>query len=157
VGIRQKAARLIMTHVSDRAWDDFGDECRRLERDIEELCERILIIDQGQLLFDGPLGEVKAVHTGETHFYVDLATAPPAGILEGLGGEDVHWEQVSPLRFQATFDRHRVRPADLVRALFSKIEVTDIEIPGPSIETVIKRIYQEGRVTMQPPAEGPLP
>jgi len=37
VGIRQKAARLIMTHVSDRAWDDFGDECRRLERDVEEL------------------------------------------------------------------------------------------------------------------------
>jgi len=37
VSIRQKAARLIMTHISDRAWDDFGDECRRLERDVEEL------------------------------------------------------------------------------------------------------------------------
>ncbi len=35
--IRQKAARLVMTHISDRSWDDFGDECRRLERDIEEL------------------------------------------------------------------------------------------------------------------------
>ncbi len=35
--IRQKAARLIMTHISDRAWDDYGDECRRLKRDIEEL------------------------------------------------------------------------------------------------------------------------
>ncbi len=35
--IRQKAARLILTHISDRAWDDFGDECRRLERDVEEL------------------------------------------------------------------------------------------------------------------------
>ncbi len=35
--IRQKAARLIMTHISDRAWDDFGDECHRLERDIREL------------------------------------------------------------------------------------------------------------------------
>ena len=37
MSIRQKAARLIMTHISDRAWDDFGDECRRLERDIKEL------------------------------------------------------------------------------------------------------------------------
>jgi len=37
VTIRQKAARLVMTHISDRSWDDFGDECRRLERDIEEL------------------------------------------------------------------------------------------------------------------------
>lgn len=35
--IRRKAARLVMTHISDRSWDDFGDECRRLERDIEEL------------------------------------------------------------------------------------------------------------------------
>lgn len=25
-----------MTHISDRAWDDFGDECRRLEREVEE-------------------------------------------------------------------------------------------------------------------------
>ncbi len=118
-------------------------------RDIEALCERILILDHGKLLFDGPLEEIKAAHAGETHLMVDLLSPPPSGVLEGLGGEGVGWEPVSPLRYRATFDRHRTRPADLIRSLLNEVEVADIEIPEPSIENVVKRIYREG--TVPPP------
>ncbi len=35
--IRGKAARLIMSHISDRAWDDFNDEYARVEHEIRDL------------------------------------------------------------------------------------------------------------------------
>lgn len=35
--IRGKAARLIMSHISDRAWDDFDDEYARVEHQIRDL------------------------------------------------------------------------------------------------------------------------
>ncbi len=35
--IKRKAARLIMSHISDRAWDDFNDEYTRVEHQIRDL------------------------------------------------------------------------------------------------------------------------
>ena len=124
-------------------------------RDIEELCERILIIDHGRLLYDGPLADVKAAHAGETHLMVDLIAATPVEELNRLAGPEVRWQQVGPVRYRATFDRHTVRPADLARALLSRLEVADLAIPEPGIERVIKRIYEEGRIPpASPPATG---
>ncbi|MFG0316484.1 MAG: ATP-binding cassette domain-containing protein, partial [Planctomycetota bacterium JB042] len=42
-------------------------------RDIEELCRRVIVIDHGRILFDGPLTEMKARHAGTVHVEVDRA------------------------------------------------------------------------------------
>ena len=113
-------------------------------RDIEALCNRILIIDHGALLYDGLLEEVKAAHAGETHLIVDLIQASAAAELATLGGPGVAWEQISDTRFRATFDRRQVRPADLARTLFNHLDVADLAIPEPSIESVIRRNLPAG-------------
>ncbi len=111
-------------------------------RDIEELCERILIIDHGSLLFDGPLDAIKSAHAAETHLVLDLLS-PPTGAIDAIGGEGVHWEQQGPLRYRATFDRRAIRPPDLARAALAELDVADLAIPEPSIERIIGRIYRE--------------
>jgi ABC-2 type transport system ATP-binding protein len=119
-------------------------------RDIEELCRRILIIDHGRILYDGPLDKIKAAHAGKTHLMVDLLATVEVDALARASGEAVQWEQVGPARYRAIFDRRTTRPADVARTLFTGFEVADIEIPEPSIERVIRRIYQEGQ--FEPPA-----
>ncbi|MBN2490187.1 MAG: ATP-binding cassette domain-containing protein [Planctomycetes bacterium] len=121
-------------------------------RDIEELCPRILILDRGRLLYDGPLDRIKAAHAGRTRLMVDLLAAAPLAALQAIGGAAVTWEQVGPVRYRATFDRRVTRPAELARALLNRFAVSDLQIPEPSIESVIRRIYAEGAVPPPEPA-----
>jgi len=121
-------------------------------RDIEELCSRILIIDHGRLLYDGPLEKIKAAHAGETRLHVDLLAEAPPRALEAIAENHVRWERIGPVRYRATFDRRQIRPADLARALLNEFDVADIEIPEPGIEDVIRRSCRAGRV--QPAAPG---
>ena len=86
---------------------------------------------------------------------VDLLAGVETSALVPVGGADVQWEQVGPARFRATFDRRTTRPADLARALFAGFDVADIEIPEPSIESVIRRIYREGH--LEAPDDDPTP
>ncbi|MBK7972793.1 MAG: ATP-binding cassette domain-containing protein, partial [Deltaproteobacteria bacterium] len=46
-------------------------------RDIEELCERVLLIDEGRVLFDGALGEFKRRFARERRVVLDLPRRGP--------------------------------------------------------------------------------
>src|SRR5262249_55138254 len=46
--------------------------------DIEKLCPRLMIIDQGRILYDGPLGEIRERYGRYRMLVVDLQEALPA-------------------------------------------------------------------------------
>src|SRR2546425_8437861 len=54
--------------------------------DIEELCERVIIIDRGKLLYDGGLRELKARMGGSGSLLFHLLHPP--GLNGGRGGQD---------------------------------------------------------------------
>ena len=117
--------------------------------DIEELCRRIMIIDRGALLFDGPLAALKEqllrtkqikfiLRDGEqvprlAAFEQALAAAPANGAL--------HLERLDELTCRIIFDRKRVSTADLIRQILGAVEVRDFVIEDEPIEEIIKRIY----------------
>ena len=117
-------------------------------RDIEELCRRVIVIDQGRILFDGPLSEMKARHAGIVHVEIDLHGEPTLDALRGSvpGNGDVVWEQRGPCAFRASFQRANRRPADLIRDVMNRFEVADVKIEEASIEEVVKGIYGSGGV-----------
>lgn len=112
-------------------------------RDIEELCRRVIVIDHGKTLFDGPLSEMKARHAGTVHVEVDLTTEVDLDpFRDALGLSDaVRWERKGPCRFRATFERAGLAPAELIKAILARFEIADVVIEEASIEEVVKRIY----------------
>jgi len=109
--------------------------------DIEELCRRIMIIDHGRVLYDGPLADLKQrlLRTKQIKFVLkDRAQA--AGIaLFCRDGLEV--EQVDELTYRIRFDRLKVATADLIRQILSAVEVRDLLIEDEPIEEIVKRIY----------------
>lgn len=109
--------------------------------DIEELCRRIMIIDHGRVLYDGPLAllKQKLLRTKQVKFIVkDSEQLPHVGQLsrDGLG-----LEQVDELTFRIRFDREQVSTAELVRQILGSVEVRDLLIEDEPIEEIVKRIY----------------
>lgn len=109
--------------------------------DIEELCRRIMIIDHGRLLYDGPLDllKQKLLRTKQIKFAVKDSTQG-AGV-QSFARDGLELEQVDPLTYRIRFDRTKVATADLIRQILNTVEVRDLLIEDEPIEEVVKRIY----------------
>jgi len=109
-------------------------------RDVEALCSRALVITHGRVLFDGPLSKLtdrfgsakllKVQFTGES---------PPAG-LEQYGEVVECTGPVANLRVE------RGRIADVLNAILDRHAVIDISVQDPPLESVIARVFEEGKV-----------
>jgi len=114
--------------------------------DIEELSQRILIIDKGHILFDGDLGQMKkrlAEYTQVKFFLKDRSQVPRLAQVEGPG---INCERVDELTYLIRFDRDQHSTAEVIRQIVNTLEVRDIFVEEEPIEEIVKRIYLSGEV-----------
>ncbi|MFI8853755.1 ATP-binding cassette domain-containing protein [Streptomyces sp. 891-h] len=104
--------------------------------DIEQLCERVVVIDHGRLMYDGPLVGLHEVGRGERTLVVDLERELPP--IEGIpGARTVRTEGPRQwLAFPAS-----ASAAPLVSRLAAEYPLVDLSIREPDIEDVIARMY----------------
>ena len=108
--------------------------------DVERLCDRLLIIDQGQVIEDGSVSEIKTRYGGERTLVVDLVEpGPPLNVT----GVDV--VRVEGPRQWLRFRRDGLTAAELLAEVTSRVAVRDIAIEETAIEDVVRRIYARGR------------
>src|SRR6266853_1111457 len=105
--------------------------------DIQELCQRVIIIDHGAIFFDGRLSEVVDRFADSKLVTIQCEGAANCSA-EHLGkyGEIV---QQNPGRIQLKVKRDRVIP--VCKALLDELPVSDIDIQEVPIEEVIRRIF----------------
>jgi ABC-2 type transport system ATP-binding protein len=110
--------------------------------DIEELCRRIMIIDHGKLLYDGPLPELKAKLLRTKQIKFALRDSEAAGTLQRtLSSEGLNAEAVDEVTYRVRFDRTRVSTSELIRKILAAGDIRDLLIEDEPIEEIIKRIY----------------
>ncbi|MBS1826150.1 MAG: ATP-binding cassette domain-containing protein [Acidobacteria bacterium] len=115
--------------------------------DIEELCARLMVIDKGKLLFDGPLVELKRRLWRENTVKFEVKDREQAQRLESLGLPGVTPERVSELSVRLHFPREMQATAEVIRKVLNAVEVTDIAIEEQSIDDVVKEIYTGSALT----------
>ena len=109
--------------------------------DIEELCRRLMIIDRGHILFDGPLDELKRRLWRQTQIKFELKDREQAGAVERLAMPGVGSERIDELTYRLSFDREEHTSGDIIRRVLDAAEIRDIFIEEESIEDIVKRIY----------------
>jgi len=121
--------------------------------DIERLCDRILMIDHGRLIYDGTVDDLLARYGAERTLVVDLEE--PAPPLDVLGVTDV---RVDGLRQWLRFRREETSAADLTAAVAQRARLVDLAVEEPDIEEVVRRIYTSDRgvPSVEPGATRPL-
>jgi viologen exporter family transport system ATP-binding protein len=104
-------------------------------QDIEALCDRVVVIDHGTAVFDGPLADLHR-HGGSTRtLVVDLVDeVPPISV---AGAET---RKVDGPRQWLTFPAG-ASAAPVVAAVAASYDVADLSIHEPDIEDVIRQIY----------------
>ncbi len=88
-------------------------------QDIEQVCKRLIIIDEGKKLYDGSIEDIR-------HKYATRKTVE----VELENGETL------------TFDGENVSLEALMTEILNKYQVKDISIKEPEIDSIIRDIYE---------------
>ncbi len=112
-------------------------------KEIEELCERIVILDKGKIVFDGSLDRIRRIPGLEKRMVVDLRADVSPDQLSTLCDGKIR-VQTEGRRSTLHYGQDTVPTVALVRELFDRFDVQDMTIEEPDIEQVIMRIYREG-------------
>nr|WP_037888569.1 ABC transporter ATP-binding protein [Streptomyces viridochromogenes] len=106
-------------------------------QDIEQLCSRVMVIDHGRMMYDGPLAGLHEVGESERTLVVDLERelppieAAPARVVKVEGPRQ--W-----LAFPAAESA-----AVLVARIAAEYPLVDLSVREPDIEAVIAKMYAE--------------
>ena len=105
--------------------------------DIQELCQRVIIIDHGRLFFDGKLDEIVDRFANFKLVGIQFPTEKdlPADRLDRYG------EVVEKKAGNLLLKVNRDRVISTCKALLDELPVTDIDIQEVPIEDVIRRIF----------------
>ncbi|MFI9104482.1 ATP-binding cassette domain-containing protein [Streptomyces fildesensis] len=103
--------------------------------DIEQLCERVMVIDHGRLMYDGGLSGLHAVGESERTLVVDFERELPAVVVAGARCVKVEGPR-QWLAFPAA-----ASAAPLVADLAARYPLVDLSVREPAIEDVIARMY----------------
>ncbi|GAC1403347.1 MAG: ATP-binding cassette domain-containing protein [Candidatus Velthaea sp.] len=107
--------------------------------DVERLCRRIVLIDEGTIIYDGAVERLRTEYGTHRVLVVNLAQAYPDFAAEE--GEIVRREGAS---VHLRFDRRRVSAETLIRRVLERYAITDMAIVEPDIEGIVRRIYVDG-------------
>jgi len=115
--------------------------------DIQELCRRIIIIDKGVVLMDGPLENLRRRLGDRVRLTLDLHEPAECETLATLTATlPVRWIECEGRTHVAEFSRNEVTPAEVVQRVLSVHPIHDLTITEPSIEDVVREIYRNGMV-----------
>ena len=107
--------------------------------DVERLCRRIIIIDNGTIIYNGGIERIKEQYGTHRTLILTLTAPDPNPQLDGA---EVVSNDHGVVRYR--FDRRRVRADQLIRQATERFELRDVTIEEPDLESIIRRIYLEG-------------
>jgi ABC-2 type transport system ATP-binding protein len=106
--------------------------------DIEKLCERVIIINYGDIVYDGLLNRLQSKFV--TTKIIDLKLKKPQRIRK-LKGVDI--TKINSYEYKLEVDIKKQKIDKLVSNLLSKYQIADLAVTNVNIEEVIKEIYQK--------------
>ncbi|MEI2777409.1 MAG: ATP-binding cassette domain-containing protein [Tetrasphaera sp.] len=110
--------------------------------DVQRLCDRILLIDHGRLVYDGSLAGLSARVGAQRVLVLDLEAPGPD--LTGIPGTEHLDSEADGLRQRLAFDTAATTLGAVLSAAGARCGIRDVAVEEPDIEDVVRRVYQGG-------------
>lgn len=113
--------------------------------DIEELCDRIIIIDKGKKIYDGGIKEIKDKYGYMTTAEISVKENKQININDNFKLEEDNLNyKFEEGKLIITFNKNKVSSTEIIQYVMSNMNVVDFKINETSIEDIIKKIYRNG-------------
>jgi ABC-2 type transport system ATP-binding protein len=116
--------------------------------DVEALCQRIIIIDKGKIIFDGPINQVnemfgayRTLKVQVFDFQDDTMDQIRAKTGERFNGVPITVENTEPGWTDITVNQDEVPLLEVLNHVMGSFAVHDVRIVEISMENVVQKIY----------------
>lgn len=109
--------------------------------DIESLCQRVIILNEGRIYLDGTLADLRKKIAPERRLIVDLiaeydTVSDPEAVVVKQEGHRV-WLSYQP---------HITSTTDLISRITQKHAIRDLYVENPPIEELIAKLYRDANI-----------
>jgi ABC-2 type transport system ATP-binding protein len=113
--------------------------------DIERLCQRVIIIDKGRVIYDGSLSYIKERFATLRQIRAVMQDSNSASLLASKFSNEKDLKlSVEERTVLITYDQNKTDTSDLLRLLLAQANPQDLTVKDESIESLIRHIYQYG-------------
>jgi ABC-2 type transport system ATP-binding protein len=114
--------------------------------DIEELCNRIIIIDNGKKIYDGSIDEIKSAFGYMNKLEIKIKSSESLNDfninhLLNSSEEDLFTE-IAEDSIVINFNKNKIIVSDIIQVVMKECQVLDVSIKETSIEEIVKKIYR---------------
>lgn len=106
-------------------------------KDIENLCNRIILINGGKIILDMPLAEVKEKFNTTHDIKITFATHP-MDLIEENGCEVI---KQGDMDYLFRIQKDKIKVNEFVSSCMARYDIQDISIQGTDIEEIIRQLY----------------
>lgn len=106
--------------------------------DIEGICQRLIIINTGKIIYDGPINKIKQKYT--TKKLIKVVTENEPKIKQISGTKIIKQDKYG---FEIEINTKKSNLSKVVEKIFDTNEVNDITIEEPPIEDIIENIFNK--------------
>ncbi len=105
-------------------------------QDIEQTCNRIIIIDKGSLMYDGSLHDIRSKYGTARRLIAEFNEETNVSPIENVDISEMKDRKIS-----FSFDNNIVDVNKLMHEILDNYNVRDITVAEPEIESIIQKMY----------------
>lgn len=105
--------------------------------EVERLCNRILLIDHGTLIFDGTIERI--MQDFSPLYHMDITVREKLPDFEDLPLEKISIENN---KIRIVYDKQKIDSAQILTHVLEQTQLVDVQMFEPDLEGTIKKIYE---------------
>ena len=109
--------------------------------DIEQICDRLIMIDKGKKIYDGSLSDFKKTYTRGSVLCAEFATEAP--II--LDDPRLTVKKDEGFRKWILFNKSEITPVEVLALLQKKYDIQDFSLTDTDIEEIVKGLYVDSK------------
>ena len=114
-------------------------------KDIEDVCDRIILLDKGQIIYDGEKEKFKEIYGKQVIAQIIVKNKTSLITTETINDEfEVVEESDEQVKIRFNHDKYTIM--DIVNRISNYCEITDMHIEEQGLEEILKEIYR-GEIT----------
>ncbi|AEE97659.1 ABC transporter ATP-binding protein [Mahella australiensis] len=109
--------------------------------DIEQICDRLILIDKGKILYDGKVEEFKTNFSEESIIEFSYGQKYGSDDKDILEVEGIKLSDGENSKKYASFNKKQYTAAQVIRMLMGIYDIIDFSIKDPKIEDILIKMY----------------
>lgn len=108
-------------------------------QDVEHLCQRIILVDQGKKIYDGNIESFKRKYTKQRYILLKKDGKTKEEMLEN---ELFHIMYETEETLKIEYDPKKINPIQIMNVVGSYYHIVDVKTEEPGLEDLLKKVYR---------------